>query len=284
MRLSNGTVLLYWPLHQHIITAGWLYSDGSTHHALDFRAAVGTPVYASESGTVDWVQKWDGKTKTGNQSYGNLVRITHKSYDGKRLQTYYAHLDSVAVVYGQAVTEGQIIGYSGNTGNSTGPHLHYEVRLNGNRVNPLNWLDDDFGKAYDYVILGDYTSVVRPESEKEEPAMDLKSDTFKIGPAGTNDKNAVAKVADNLGIKNYVEGDYLIVGPMSGEDRVEIYEKAQSLSLGCVDYIAPEDPEAQVDLAPVLERMDTQDKALAEISSGITMILDKLSAAGKALQ
>ncbi len=119
--------------------------------------------------------------------------------------------------------------------------------------------------------------------EKEEIDMDLKSDTFKIGPAGTNDKNAVAEAADKLGISNHVEGDYLIVGPMSGKDRVTIYDKAKSLSLGCVDYIAPEDPEAQVDLAPVLERMDTQDKVLAEISENVSLILDKLAAAGKAL-
>ena len=54
MRLSNGDVLLHWPLAQHIITAGWLYNDGSLHRALDFRAAVGTPVYAAEGGTVEF--------------------------------------------------------------------------------------------------------------------------------------------------------------------------------------------------------------------------------------
>lgn len=112
----------------------------------------------------------------------------------------------------------------------------------------------------------------------------LKSDTFKVGPAGTNDRAAVKEVADRLKIDSFAEGDYLVVGPMSGDDRVEIYEKAQSLSLGCVDYIAPEGSEAQVDLAPVLDRMDNQDKVLAEIAGGITMILAKLSAVGKALQ
>ena len=109
MRFSDGEVLFLWPLSLHVITAGWLYSDGSAHHALDFRAAEGTPVYASEAGTVDWVQTWDGKTKTGNQSYGNLIRITHKAYAGKRLQTYYAHLSIVSGKSGQARPGGQLI-------------------------------------------------------------------------------------------------------------------------------------------------------------------------------
>ena len=61
MRLSNGDVLLAWPLAQHIITAGWTYNDGSAHNAIDLRAAVGTPVYAAEDGTVNLVQYWDGQ-------------------------------------------------------------------------------------------------------------------------------------------------------------------------------------------------------------------------------
>ena len=61
MRLENEDVLLRWPLAQHIITAGWLYNDGSLHRALDFRAAVGTPVYAAEGGTVAIAYRWNGK-------------------------------------------------------------------------------------------------------------------------------------------------------------------------------------------------------------------------------
>lgn len=162
MRLSNGEVLFTWPLAAHTITAGWYYSDGKLHRAIDLRAAVGTPVYAAEDGTVDWVQTWDGRSTSGNQSYGNLVRIRHADYNGGKLQTLYAHLQRVTVKNGQAVREGEVIGYSGNTGNSTGPHLHFEVRLNGARCNPLNWLDDDFSVARSAVRLGSYTSVKRP--------------------------------------------------------------------------------------------------------------------------
>ena len=65
MRLENEDVLLHWPLAQHIITAGWLYNDGSLHRALDFRAAVGTPVYAAEGGTVETAYRWNGKRTQG---------------------------------------------------------------------------------------------------------------------------------------------------------------------------------------------------------------------------
>lgn len=138
MRLKTNEVLFTWPLATHTITAGWYYSNGKLHRAIDLRAAVGTPVYAAEDGTVDWVQTWDGHSTSGDQSYGNLMRIRHADYNGGKLQTLYAHLQRVTVKNGQAVREGEVIGYSGNTGNSTGPHLHFEVRLNGTRYNPLN--------------------------------------------------------------------------------------------------------------------------------------------------
>lgn len=151
MRLSNGEVLLAWPLAQHIITQGWFYNDGSLHRAIDLRTQLGNtstqPVYAAEDGTVDQVQDWDGHTKTGMQSYGTMVRIKHAPYEGKPLQTRYAHLSSYCVKLGQQVKEGDLIGYSGTTGNVFGAHLHFEVILNGSRTNPLVWLDSDFTTA-----------------------------------------------------------------------------------------------------------------------------------------
>ena len=95
MRLQNGDVLLAWPLAQHVITAGWTYTSGAAHNAIDLRTQSGTscvrPVYAAEDGTVDQAQTWDGKTCTGMQSYGNMVRLRHADYNGKKLQTRYAH-------------------------------------------------------------------------------------------------------------------------------------------------------------------------------------------------
>lgn len=170
MRLKTNEVLFTWPLAAHTITAGWYYSDGSLHRAIDLRAIVWTPVYAAEDGTVDWVQAWDGHSTSGDQSYGNLVRIRHADYNGGKLQTLYAHLSESRVKYGQRVREGDLIGYSGNTGHSTGPHLHFEVRMNGARCNPLNWLDSNFCVANSSVRLGSYTSVQRPAAEPDGSA------------------------------------------------------------------------------------------------------------------
>ena len=194
MRLSNGEVLFAWPLAEHTITAGWYYSDGSLHRAIDLRAAVGTPVYAAEDGTVDWVQTWDGRSTSGNQSYGNLVRIRHADYHGGKLQTLYAHLQRVTVKNGQAVREGELIGYSGNTGNSTGPHLHFEVRLSGTRFNPLNWLDGDFAAASSAVRLGSYTSVKRPAATDTEKIVSQ----FVIGPVSSGDAETIRALCREL--------------------------------------------------------------------------------------
>ncbi len=156
MRLSNGEVLLHWPLDLHVLTQGWYYNDGSLHQAIDLRTQNGTdykrPVYAAEDGTVDQTQNWDGHTKTGMQSYGNMVRIKHAPYKGKTLQTRYAHLSSYCVKVGQKVKEGELIGFSGVSGNVFGAHLHFEVILNGKRTNPLVWLDSDFTTASSQVF------------------------------------------------------------------------------------------------------------------------------------
>lgn len=179
MLLQNGERLFCWPLDEHIITAGWYYSDGSLHSATDFRtdgimpnpSGSIQPVKASENGVVDQVQNWDGVTKTGMQSYGNMIRIKHADYKSKTLQTRYAHLSKILVQNGQEVKEGEIIGYTGSTGNVFGAHLHYEVIYNGTRVNPLNWLDDDFTTASSSVKLGSYTSVVTDYEATSRPSV-----------------------------------------------------------------------------------------------------------------
>lgn len=201
MRLSNGEVVFSWPLAAHTITAGWFYSDLSPHRAIDLRAAVGTPVYAAEAGTVDWVQAWDGHSTRGNQSYGNMVRIRHVDYKGGKLQTLYAHLKERKVKYGETVKEGELIGYSGNSGNSKGPHLHFEVRLNGTRYNPLNWMDADFTvkDAATGAHLGTYTSVKRP--------MDVVTigSQFVIGPVSRGDAEKIRALCRELDLyKQYL--------------------------------------------------------------------------------
>ena len=268
MRLKTNEVLFTWPLATHTITAGWYYSDGKLHRAIDLRAAVGTPVYAAEDGTVDWVQAWDGRSTSGDQSYGNLVRIRHADYNGGKLQTLYAHLQRVTVKNGQAVREGEVIGYSGNTGNSTGPHLHFEVRLNGARCNPLNWLDDDFSVARSTVRLGSYTSVKRPATTLVAGAalhlqrVPLYVSSTAVSAAGTvsgtyyvcSDETADGRVritnaADRVGQAGQVTGwisvsdagvqtqpaekpgTTLTIGPVSSGDWGTIRSKCQDLRL-----------------------------------------------------
>lgn len=197
MRLTNGEVLLRWPLSTHIITAGWTYNDGSAHNAIDLRAAAGTPVYAAEGGTVDQVQTWDGHTSTGMQSYGNMVRLRHTDYRGQALQTRYAHLTRVCVKAGQLVREGDLLGYSGQTGNCAGAHLHFEVLLAGTRCHPLNWLDDDFDCASGAVQahLGVYQSVQRPGTRA--PA---RRQQLSIGPVSDGDAMTFWNLARQLGV------------------------------------------------------------------------------------
>ena len=97
------------------------------HHGLDFGAKLGTKVYAHDAGVVTIVGNGGG--------YGNYIEIDHGSY-----RTRYAHLKQISVSRGQKVSGGTVIGLSGNTGNSTGPHLHFEVLVNGKKVNPAPYL------------------------------------------------------------------------------------------------------------------------------------------------
>lgn len=122
------------PVKTGKITAGMYYSSVKYHGAVDFGVSVGTPVYAAADGIVV-TSTWGG-----SDSYGYYIKIKH--YNG--LYTLYAHGSSLVAKVGQEVKQGQLIMYSGNTGNSTGPHLHFEVRVApggyNNRVNPLNYL------------------------------------------------------------------------------------------------------------------------------------------------
>ena len=162
---SNGEWLFDWAVDApHQLTQGFI-NDGN---GLDIvtttvQSSGLKPIYAAESGFVDQLQYWDGKTRTGMQSYGNMVRINHGTYDGGLLQTRYAHMCKLLVKNGQNVYRGQIIGYMGTTGNSTGQHLHFEVIWKGKRYNPLNWLDNNFVNKYASVANGIYKSVKRDE-------------------------------------------------------------------------------------------------------------------------
>lgn len=108
------------------------YKTPAFHEGMDFTAPTGTPIYATGNGTII---RADRKAR----GYGNHVRVDH----GFGYVTLYAHMSEIAVKPGQQVLRGEIIGYVGNTGKSSGPHLHYEVHKNDRPVNPINFYFSD---------------------------------------------------------------------------------------------------------------------------------------------
>lgn len=131
-----------WPLAANINVLSSLYGSRpdpftgrpDNHTGIDIPAARGTPIYASKSGVVITSVYGTGSA----WSYGNYVVVSHS--DGT--STLYAHMSSRAVSKGQTVKQGDVVGYVGTTGNSTGNHLHFEIRVNGSRVDPLNYFKD----------------------------------------------------------------------------------------------------------------------------------------------
>lgn len=128
--------------------SGWgyrihpIYKISKFHYGMDFTAPVGTEVYATGDGTVTEV-------KSSHRGYGNQIMIDH----GYGHVTLYAHLYGFNVRQGQKVKRGDIIGFVGSTGTSTAPHLHYEVIVNGKKVNPINYYFNDLNASeYDRMI------------------------------------------------------------------------------------------------------------------------------------
>ncbi len=118
---------LIWPVNGPVTSPfGWRW--GRMHEGIDIGVGTGTPIKAAASGTIIYCG-WES-------GYGNLTVIDH----GGNLATAYGHQNSIAVACGQQVSQGEVIGYVGCTGHCTGPHLHFEVRINGAPVDPLGYL------------------------------------------------------------------------------------------------------------------------------------------------
>ena len=130
---SNGNGRFIWPVNGSI-TSGFgprthpIYGGSRVHTGVDIAASQGTPIKAAGDGVV--------KMAGVNGGYGNWTLIDH----GGGLATGYGHQSRIAVSVGQHVSQGEVIGYVGSTGASTGPHLHWEVRVNGNPVDPRGWV------------------------------------------------------------------------------------------------------------------------------------------------
>jgi murein DD-endopeptidase MepM/ murein hydrolase activator NlpD len=125
--IRQGSGQFIWPANGSI-SSGFGMRWGRLHAGVDIPLSEGTPLRAADGGTVA-IAGWVG-------GYGNYTCIQH----GGSLSTCYGHQSRLAVSVGQSVSQGQVIGYSGNTGHSTGPHLHFEVRVNGSPVDPLGYL------------------------------------------------------------------------------------------------------------------------------------------------
>jgi murein DD-endopeptidase MepM/ murein hydrolase activator NlpD len=130
----EGTGTWIWPT-----PSGWHWLSGndylgSAHPGIDIAARMGLPVYAADNGVIvyaGWSQNRDG-----TPGYGNLVIIDH--LDG--WHTFYGHLSQINVRCGQSMTQGELLGLAGSTGNSTGPHVHFEMRTASGPQNPHDWL------------------------------------------------------------------------------------------------------------------------------------------------
>lgn len=118
-----------------------IYKTRMMHSGLDFTANIGTPIYATGDGIV-------GGINSAGAGYGRHVLINH----GFGYQTLYGHMSKVLVKRGQKIKRGELIGLVGNSGISTGPHLHYEVVKNGRKINPINFFHNDL-KPSDYKKL-----------------------------------------------------------------------------------------------------------------------------------
>ena len=113
-----------------------IYKTPKMHTGLDFAAAIGTPVYATADGAVE-------RTAFDPAGYGNHVIINH----GFGYETLYGHMVKIKVHEGEAVKRGQVIGWVGSTGKSTGPHCHYEVIRNGEKIDPVHYFFNDLTAA-----------------------------------------------------------------------------------------------------------------------------------------
>ncbi|GGE21032.1 membrane protein [Polymorphobacter glacialis] len=135
LQAAVSSIPAFMPVKDYRYTSGYgarydpFNGRGAMHAGVDMAGAMGEPIYASADGVVLQAGR--------NNGYGNLVELSH----GKGIDTRYGHLSKITVTAGDRVKQGQVIGHMGSTGRSTGTHLHFEVRVDGQAVNPRPFLD-----------------------------------------------------------------------------------------------------------------------------------------------
>ena len=133
LNMGNLKGKMLWPVDGKVSSPFGKWRGSHKHQGIDIPMPAGTPIRAARNGVVS---RTGNNSTMGFRGYGNFVLMDH----GEGVQTFYAHCLSVAVVQGQRVMQGQIVGYVGSTGRSTANHLHFEVRVNNAKVDPVPYL------------------------------------------------------------------------------------------------------------------------------------------------
>lgn len=133
LNMGNLAGKMLWPVDGKVSSPFGKWRGSHKHQGIDIPMPAGTPIRAAKNGVIS---RTGNNSTMGFRGYGNFVLMDH----GDGVQTFYAHCLSVAVVEGQRVMQGQVVGYVGNTGRSTANHLHFEVRINNTKVNPIPYL------------------------------------------------------------------------------------------------------------------------------------------------
>jgi murein DD-endopeptidase MepM/ murein hydrolase activator NlpD len=251
-----------WPLADY--RYGYFFPGTDiVHTGIDIGAPLGTPVYASASGKVVWAGYglYYGNDDP-DDPYGKAVTIAHDfSYNGDRLLTVYAHMDRVDVAVGQEVEAGTQLGIVGLTGFTTGPHLHFEVRLASNSFfrtrNPELWLTPPQGwgvlvgqlRKSDYNLINYQEVYVRNKETNQ---------TWMVRTYGPSSVNKDDFYQENLVLSDLPAGDYLLYF-----DYLDInYKHEVSIYPGAVSYFTFRENIGFKDNVPTLETPDAWDNMI----------------------
>jgi len=232
-----------WPLADYRYGAQWPEpgKEDVVHTGIDIDAPAGTPVLAAAPGKVVWVGfGLEGQEPNPADPYGLAILIMHDfGYEGEHLETVYAHLSEADVIYGQEVTTGEKIGLVGDTGASTGPHLHFEVRVENpdgfyTTRNPELWLvpPQGWGVLVGRIMKDNWTPLFLQEINVNSIANGdtwlIK--TYKDSPAIHSDDY----YDENMVLSDLPAGDYEV----SLKYNDIVYEQVVSIHPGMVTYLS----------------------------------------------